>query len=167
MLKIFLPRLSLYVPWNEVMVLSPVKLTRREVHVQLPELYNPIPTCTQHDYNKMQPIVQTSWHPYTRGGSGTGAGILSESRVLRESLEIPGSNINLVYTSSRAKETYNFHLFIHLVIYLLFIYSFYSFVYSPFKLYYSSDYRGIKIYTFIIVLQNNSNLGTLLLINRH
>lgn len=99
-----LSRLSLYVPWNEVMVLSPVKLTRREVHVQLPELYNPIPTCTQHDYNKMQPIVQTSWHSYTRGGSGTGAGILSESRVLRESLEIPGSNINLVYTSSRAKE---------------------------------------------------------------
>merc|ERR1719464_299571 len=37
-------RLSLYVPWNEVVVLSPVRLTDRETVVQVPELFRTIPT---------------------------------------------------------------------------------------------------------------------------
>ena len=61
-LKNFTFRLSLYVPWNEVVVLSAVQLGRTEVHVQVPELYTSIPTCTPHDYNRMQPVILSSWH---------------------------------------------------------------------------------------------------------
>ena len=50
-------RLALNVPWNEVMVLAPVKLTDKEVHVQVPELYQSVDTCTDHDYDTMKSVL--------------------------------------------------------------------------------------------------------------
>ena len=54
-------RLSLYVPWNEVLVLSPVQLSNEEVHLQIPELYQAIDLCEAHDYDTMQPIALSGW----------------------------------------------------------------------------------------------------------
>ena len=100
-------RLSLYVPWNEVMVLSPVKLSGKEVHVQVPELYQNIPTCLEHNYDTMQPIALATWQTSYNGKSSRMSAILAESQVVQESLEIPGSDIHLMYHSSRAKGYYS------------------------------------------------------------
>ena len=103
-------RLALSVPWNEVMVLSPVKLAEKKVHVQIPELYRPVETCPQHDYDKMTPIALSTWQ--TRGYSGSSSlarvsRVLAESQVVQESVAVPGSDIRLMYHSSRAKGYYS------------------------------------------------------------
>ena len=102
-------RLALNVPWNEVMVLSPVKLTDKEVHVQVPELYQSVPTCADHDYERMSPIALATWQTRYLGTSNLAAHsvLLAESQVLQESLEIPGSEVRLLYHSSRAKGYYS------------------------------------------------------------
>ena len=102
-------RLALNVPWNEVMVLSPVKLTDKEVHVQVPELYRPVTTCPDHDYGRVTPIVLATWQTRYSGTSGLArvSAILAESQVVQEAVTIPGADIRLMYHSSRAKGYYS------------------------------------------------------------
>jgi hypothetical protein len=64
-------RLALAVPWNEVVVLAPVRLRKEELQVQVPRLYQNIPPCPAHDYAGMQPIALTSWHTSDRDGMFT------------------------------------------------------------------------------------------------
>jgi hypothetical protein len=61
-------RLALHVPWNEVVVVGPVRLRKEEGQVQVPGLYENIPPCPAHDYAVMQPIALTSWHTNDRQG---------------------------------------------------------------------------------------------------
>ena len=63
-------RLALSVPWNEVVVLAPVRLRKEEVQVQVPGLYENIPPCPAHDYASLQPIALTSWHTNDRHVGG-------------------------------------------------------------------------------------------------
>ena len=100
-------RLSLYVPWNEVLVLSPVQLSNEEVHLQIPELYQAIDLCEAHVYDTMQPIALSGWMTNYQGADPSKSVILAESQVVQESLEIPGSDIRLLYHSSRAKGFYS------------------------------------------------------------
>ena len=104
------------------MVLSPVKLSDQEVHVQVcpnknlfpfqnftisfkqvPELYREINTCPEHNFDTMVPIALATWQTNYNGESLRVPGILAESQVVQESLDIPGSDIRLMYHSSRAK----------------------------------------------------------------
>ena len=98
-------RLALNVPWNEVMVLAPVKLADKEVHVQVPELYQSVPQCSDHDYDLVSPIAVSSWQTTFTGAPVSS--VLAESQVVQESISIPGSNIRLMYHSSRAKGYYS------------------------------------------------------------
>ena len=102
-------RLALNVPWNEVMVLSPVKLTDKEVHVQVPELYRSVTTCPDHDYGRVTPIVLATWQTRYSGTSGLArvSSVLAESQVVQEAVTIPGADIRLMYHSSRAKGYYS------------------------------------------------------------
>ena len=94
-------------PWNEVVVLSPVRLTDRETVVQVPELFRTIPACPAHNYHTMQPIALAAWQTGSPGRTPAQSALLAESQAVQEVLAIPGSDIRLVYHSSRAKGYYS------------------------------------------------------------
>ena len=70
---------------------------------QVPELYREINTCVEHNFDTMVPIALATWQTNYNGESLRVPGILAESQVVQESLDIPGSDIRLMYHSSRAK----------------------------------------------------------------
>ena len=55
-------RLNVFVPWNEVVVLDPVKLSRTsETGVLIPDLMTPRKPCKDHDFDLMKPLVLATW----------------------------------------------------------------------------------------------------------
>ena len=55
-------RLNVFVPWNEVVVLDPVKLSRTtETGVLIPDLMTPRKPCKDHDFDYMKPLVLATW----------------------------------------------------------------------------------------------------------
>ena len=57
-----LNRLNVYVPWNEVVVLDPVKLSRTtETGVLIPDMMTPRKPCKDHDFDYMKPLVLATW----------------------------------------------------------------------------------------------------------
>ena len=85
------------------MVLPPVTLNNNEVHVKVPDIYENIPTCLDHDYDKMKPITLATWQTKYNGKNNRRSSILVETQAVQESLDIPGSDVKLMYHSSRAK----------------------------------------------------------------
>ena len=52
----------MYVPWNEVVVLDPVKLSRTsETGVLISDLMTPRKPCKDHDFDYMKPLVLATW----------------------------------------------------------------------------------------------------------
>ena len=79
------------VPWNEIVVIDKVVLT-------VDERFNDgqkMGICVDHDYDTMKPLILDTWK-----GALTGD-VLTESQVVQESLTIPGTDLHLVYHSSR------------------------------------------------------------------
>ena len=101
----FILRLNVFVPWNEVVVLDPVKLSKRiqgNGAVVVPDLLADRKPCPQHDSAKMRPLVFATWKHGFQGQSPDRGSILVESQALQESLDI-GNGMHLVHHSARTK----------------------------------------------------------------
>lgn len=87
-----------HVPWNEVVIIDTVIMSMSEDK----SLSTATHTCFSHDYDLMKPVVLASWKHGFQGACPDRSAILAESQVVQESLQIPGTGLNLVYHSSRA-----------------------------------------------------------------
>ncbi|XP_011495587.1 PREDICTED: teneurin-m [Ceratosolen solmsi marchali] len=87
-----------FVPWNEVVIINKIVMSTADekppIHV--------IHSCAAHDYDLMKPVVLATWKHGFQGACPDKSAILAESQVVQESLQIPGTGLNLVYHSSRA-----------------------------------------------------------------
>ncbi|XP_039230242.1 teneurin-m isoform X2 [Drosophila yakuba] len=87
------------VPWNEVVIIDLVVMSMSEEKALAVTTTH---TCFAHDYDLMKPVVLASWKHGFQGACPDRSAILAESQVIQESLQIPGTGLNLVYHSSRA-----------------------------------------------------------------
>ncbi|XP_059059480.1 teneurin-m [Achroia grisella] len=87
-----------YVPWNEVVIIDEVVMTTSD---EKGGMGSP-QACLAHDYDAMKPVVLATWKHGFQGACPDKSAILAESQVVQESLQIPGTGLNLVYHSSRA-----------------------------------------------------------------
>ncbi|XP_078038060.1 teneurin transmembrane protein Ten-m isoform X2 [Augochlora pura] len=87
-----------FVPWNEVVIIDKIVMSTAEEKqpVHIPH------ACAAHDYDLMKPVVLATWKHGFQGACPDKSAILAESQVIQESLQIPGTGLNLVYHSSRA-----------------------------------------------------------------
>ncbi|RWS31258.1 teneurin-m-like protein [Leptotrombidium deliense] len=97
---------TVMVPWNEIVVIDKVKMNVDER--KLPDYRSPI--CVEHDYDSMRPLVLGAWKHGFQGGCNQEKGSneksaisSSESQVVQETISISGTDIALVYHSSRAQ----------------------------------------------------------------
>ncbi|XP_022901485.2 teneurin-m isoform X3 [Onthophagus taurus] len=87
-----------FVPWNEVIIIDNIVMVTGEERT----LSHIITPCLPHDYDTMKPVVLATWKHGFQGACPDKSAILAESQVVQESLQIPGTGLNLVYHSSRA-----------------------------------------------------------------
>ncbi|CAK1578856.1 unnamed protein product [Parnassius mnemosyne] len=87
-----------FVPWNEVVIIDEVVMTTSDEKSGT----GPPQACLAHDYDLMKPVVLATWKHGFQGACPDKSAILAESQVIQESLQIPGTGLNLVYHSSRA-----------------------------------------------------------------
>ncbi|KPJ01049.1 Teneurin-2 [Papilio xuthus] len=87
-----------FVPWNEVVIIDEVVMTTSDEKGGT----GPPQACLAHDYDAMKPVVLATWKHGFQGACPDKSAILAESQVVQESLQIPGTGLNLVYHSSRA-----------------------------------------------------------------
>ncbi|CAH4036150.1 unnamed protein product [Pieris brassicae] len=87
-----------FVPWNEVVIIDEVVMTTSDEKGGI----GPPQACLAHDYDAMKPVVLATWKHGFQGACPDKSAILAESQVVQESLQIPGTGLNLVYHSSRA-----------------------------------------------------------------
>ncbi|CAL7949137.1 unnamed protein product [Xylocopa violacea] len=87
-----------FVPWNEVVIIDKIVMNPGEEKqpAHIPH------ACAAHDYDQMKPVVLATWKHGFQGACPDKSAILAESQVIQESLQIPGTGLNLVYHSSRA-----------------------------------------------------------------
>ncbi|XP_076663968.1 teneurin transmembrane protein Ten-m isoform X3 [Andrena cerasifolii] len=87
-----------FVPWNEVVIIDKIVMSTAEEKqpTHVPH------ACAAHDYDLMKPVVLATWKHGFQGACPDKSAILAESQVIQESLQIPGTGLNLVYHSSRA-----------------------------------------------------------------
>lgn len=86
------------VPWNEVVIIDTVTMSLTDDKMSNAGAH----TCFSHDYDTMKPVVLATWKHGFQGACPDRSAILAESQVVQESLQIPGTGLNLVYHSSRA-----------------------------------------------------------------
>ncbi|KAL5290836.1 TENM2.2 family protein [Megaselia abdita] len=86
------------VPWNEVVIIDTIVMSTFDDK----SISTVSHTCYSHDYDIMKPVVLASWKHGFQGACPDRSAILAESQVVQESLQIPGTGLNLVYHSSRA-----------------------------------------------------------------
>ncbi|XP_022650380.1 teneurin-m-like isoform X4 [Varroa destructor] len=91
---------TLMVPVNDILVLGEVVMTPGELKAVDGPKSNAI--CTEHDFEAMTPVIMATWRHGFQGGCSNRSAILAESQVVQESLNIPGTDLHLVYHSSRA-----------------------------------------------------------------
>ncbi|XP_050580564.1 teneurin-m isoform X2 [Bombus affinis] len=87
-----------FVPWNEVVIIDKIVMSTAEEKQTSHIPY----ACAAHDYDLMKPVVLATWKHGFQGACPDKSAILAESQVIQESLQIPGTGLNLVYHSSRA-----------------------------------------------------------------
>ncbi|XP_065204844.1 teneurin-m isoform X4 [Planococcus citri] len=87
-----------YVPWNEIVIINTVvmSLGDEKAVIVAPQ------TCKSHNYDVMKPIVLATWKHSFQGGCPDKSAILAESQVVQESVQIPGTGLNLIYHSSKS-----------------------------------------------------------------
>lgn len=86
------------VPWNEVVIIETVTMSIED-EKDISKFPHP---CNSHDYDNMKPVVLATWKHGFQGACPDRSAILAESQVVQESIQIPGTGLNLVYHSSRA-----------------------------------------------------------------
>ncbi|GJQ83081.1 hypothetical protein Trydic_g20093 [Trypoxylus dichotomus] len=87
-----------FVPWNEVVIIDNIVMVTGEDRA----ITSAPQPCLAHDYDTMKPVVLATWKHGFQGACPDKSAILAESQVVQESLQIPGTGLNLVYHSSRA-----------------------------------------------------------------
>lgn len=92
---------TVLVPWNTIVVMGHVEMAvlggepAEEGGRRLQQA-----ACEAHSYQRMQPVLYQSARP--SGGCG-GSAVLAESRELQETLQVPGSGLQLVYRSGQVQ----------------------------------------------------------------
>ena len=96
---------TLFVPWNEVVVIDNVIMAMTSFDDPTGKLNNMTSvTCDSHDYETMKPIMVASWRLGSQSPTKSlASGIITETRVLQEILPIPNSEVKMVYHSGRAR----------------------------------------------------------------
>ncbi|KAJ1529492.1 hypothetical protein ONE63_006265 [Megalurothrips usitatus] len=90
------------VPWNEVVVIDTLVMEVGDDRSVLASASPPSQACQAHDYDAMKPVVLATWKHGFQGACPDKSAILVESQVVQESIQIPGTGLNLVYHSSRS-----------------------------------------------------------------
>ncbi|XP_048511845.1 teneurin-a isoform X2 [Athalia rosae] len=109
---------TVFVPWNQIVVLPPVAMTLSEESVSYRPNQPPSPAvgfpgismglfgehgpCLEHDHEILRPIIVGTWMPEKVGGLPGKSLIFAETQIVQESIAIPGSNLHLMYQSSQA-----------------------------------------------------------------
>ncbi|XP_034947958.1 teneurin-a isoform X2 [Chelonus insularis] len=108
---------TVFVPWNQIVVLPPVVMTLAEEGSDqsnqqssssigfsgLPMgLFVDNGPCMEHDHEILKPIIVGTWMPEKVGGLPGQSLVLAETQIVQESIPIPGSNVHLMYQSSQA-----------------------------------------------------------------
>ncbi|XP_058794630.1 teneurin-a isoform X3 [Phymastichus coffea] len=110
---------TVFVPWNQIVVLPPVVLTiDDEADSVKPINQPPSPPigfpgfsaslfdehgpCMEHDHESLRPIIVSTWMPEKLGGLPGKSLVFAETQIVQESIAIPGSNLHLMYRSSQA-----------------------------------------------------------------
>ncbi|XP_035826375.1 teneurin-m, partial [Aplysia californica] len=92
---------SVLVPWNQIITMDTVVLSTESTARLTPGL-----SCTNlentHDHYLLRPVVLSTWQHTQLGACPERSTIIPESQVLQESLEIPGTEVHLVYHSSES-----------------------------------------------------------------
>ncbi|XP_064481434.1 teneurin-m-like isoform X2 [Ornithodoros turicata] len=95
---------TIMVPWNDIVVMGHVVMSvQQEEDQQSHGLFQEQEPCEAHDYERMKPIVYQTWRPGSQGGCTESSAILAETQVIQETLEVPGSELRLVYHSGHAQ----------------------------------------------------------------
>ena len=97
-----------YIPWNQIHVIDPVVMAssggvgisweEEDTSIQL--TYSE--PCPSHCYNTMKPLLMTSHRSSRNHATDHQQTIFADSGVLRKSVEIPGSDVHLIYHTSSA-----------------------------------------------------------------
>ena len=80
----------------QIVVTDTIVMTMAEVVPPPPQT-----PCPDHSYDELKPVVLATWKHGFQGGCPECSAILTESQVVQESLNIPGTGLHLVYHSSR------------------------------------------------------------------
>ncbi|XP_040567553.1 teneurin-m isoform X3 [Lepeophtheirus salmonis] len=94
-------KLIVYVPWNEVVVLDPVKLSSSNTAFAVPDIFKNTRPCPSHDVNKIRPVVLATWKHGFQGDIPSQSAVLVEPQALQESISLPDSDVFLVHHSAR------------------------------------------------------------------
>ncbi|CAL4070306.1 unnamed protein product [Meganyctiphanes norvegica] len=93
------------VPWNQIVVLDPIVMSLKgqdqdRVEGTKGEVGGQWSTpCLSHDHNLMKPQVVSTYLAHTVGGASYRPTVFTETQVVQESLNIPGSSLHLLYHS--------------------------------------------------------------------
>ncbi|XP_076303284.1 teneurin-a transmembrane protein isoform X10 [Lasioglossum baleicum] len=109
---------TVFVPWNQIVVLPPVVMTlnmdgQSHKSNQPPSpavgfpgismgLFSEHGPCLEHDHELLRPIIVSTWMPEKVGGLPGKSLVFAESQIVQESIAIPGSNLHLMYQSNQA-----------------------------------------------------------------
>ncbi|XP_017766143.1 PREDICTED: teneurin-a [Eufriesea mexicana] len=109
---------TVFVPWNQIVVLPPVVMTLNKEGESNKSNQPPSPAvgfpgismglfsehgpCLEHDHELLRPIIVSTWMPEKVGGLPGKSLVFAESQIVQESIAIPGSNLHLMYQSSQA-----------------------------------------------------------------
>ncbi|XP_050491043.1 teneurin-a isoform X4 [Bombus huntii] len=109
---------TVFVPWNQIVVLPPVVMTLNEEGESHKSNQPPSPAvgspgismglfsehgpCLEHDHELLRPIIVSTWMPEKVGDLPGKSLVFAESQIVQESIAIPGSNLHLMYQSSQA-----------------------------------------------------------------
>ncbi|XP_044012987.1 teneurin-a isoform X1 [Aphidius gifuensis] len=109
---------TVFVPWNQIVVLPPVVMTLPDDTESYKSTQPPNPSvgfpgismglfgddgpCMEHDHETLRPIIVGTWMPEKVGGLPGKSLVFAETQIVQESISIPGSNVHLMYQSSQA-----------------------------------------------------------------
>nr|XP_029713903.1 teneurin-a isoform X3 [Aedes albopictus] len=117
---------TVFVPWNQIVVLPPVQMQINDEDEQSELSYKPIPAnpaysflstsqyrflennpspvaiCLEHDHELLRPQLTSTWMPNGVGSVPGKSIIFAETQIIQESIQIPGSDLHLTYQSSQA-----------------------------------------------------------------
>lgn len=104
-------QIQVIVPWNEVVVLDDIVIyvsasLENESTVSERTSFIPYPagirsSCPDHDYDLLHPVVMVTSLLGVQGDCPDEDAVLVETQAVQESVKIPGTDLQLIYHSSR------------------------------------------------------------------